>query len=343
MPDALSDTSGAQAPLTVLICVPRRVRDRLQGELLGQTVQGVRFMLHDPEDEAGPPPACDLVIHKAVNDVVLRAGDAIAAARYASLQQLASSVPLLDPLESMAVFADRGELSRMLEELQPGVRQPRFLELRGPTESVVDAARAAGLQLPLLCKPLVACGPPASHELALALCEEGLRRVQAPVLLQEYVAHESGTMLKGYCVGRRVHVVQRPSLPPLRGAGRDGTTLVRFDSQKPPPGARASGAAPSPATASAAQRCGASDGAEWDRRRACVERIALAVAGHLAVQLLGVDVVFAEPGGEPYVVDVNYFPHGPHSFPGFALALAELARQRVECRRTEPVRACECP
>ena len=42
-----------------------------------------------------------------------------------------------------------------------------------------------------------------------------------------------------------------------------------------------------------------------------------------------------EPTGEPvqpepYVVDVNYFPHGPHSFPGFARALAELARQRVE-------------
>ena len=32
---------------------------------------------------------------------------------------------------------------------------------------------------------------------------------------------------------------------------------------------------------------------------------------------------------EPYVVDVNYFPHGPHSFPGFARALAGLAKQRV--------------
>ena len=52
------------------------------------------------------------------------------------------------------------------------------------------------------------------------------------------------------------------------------------------------------------------------------------------MQLLGVDVVFAEePSGaqasgactgapQPYVVDVNYFPHGPHSFPGFARALA---------------------
>ena len=30
---------------------------------------------------------------------------------------------------------------------------------------------------------------------------------------------------------------------------------------------------------------------------------------------------------EPYVVDVNYFPHGPHSFPGFARALAGLAKQ----------------
>jgi inositol-1,3,4-trisphosphate 5/6-kinase/inositol-tetrakisphosphate 1-kinase len=307
--------------------VPRRVRERLQ-PLVDQTVQGVRFALHDASSEA-PLPASDLVVHKAVNDVVLRSGDAAAAARYATLQQLAARVPLLDPLESMAVFADRGELCRMLDALRPGVRQPRFLELREPAESVLDAARAAGLRFPLLCKPLVACGPPASHELAVVLGEEGLRRVAAPVLLQEYVAHGSGVMLKGYCVGRRVHVVRRPSLPDLRHSGQDGTALVRFDSQQPPPDMAAFGAAapagPPPEDALA--------DAEWDRRRACVERIAHAVAEHLAVQLLGVDVVFAEPAGEPHVVDVNYFPHGPESFPGFALALAELARQRVESRR----------
>ena len=63
------------------------------------------------------------------------------------------------------------------------------------------------------------------------------------------------------------------------------------------------------------------------------------------MQLLGVDVVFAEePSGaqasgactgepQPYVVDVNYFPHGPHSFPGFARALAGLAKQRVGSAR----------
>ena len=30
-------------------------------------------------------------------------------------------------------------------------------------------------------------------------------------------------MLKGYCVGRQVHVVERPSLPDLRRAGSAGS------------------------------------------------------------------------------------------------------------------------
>ena len=34
---------------------------------------------------------------------------------------------------------------------------------------------------------------PASHDLGVALSEEGLRRVEAPVLLQEYIAHHGGT------------------------------------------------------------------------------------------------------------------------------------------------------
>ena len=67
-------SSSRPPPLTVLLCVPRRVRERLQ-PLVDQTVQGVRFALHDASSEA-PLPASDQVVHKAVNDVVLRSGDA---------------------------------------------------------------------------------------------------------------------------------------------------------------------------------------------------------------------------------------------------------------------------
>ena len=101
------------ADVTVLLCVPRRVQERLQELHQGQAVHGVRFLLHDPDPEVedGPPlPLCDLVVHKAVNDLaLLRDGDAAAAARYATLQKLAArGVPMLDPLEAMPLFADRG-------------------------------------------------------------------------------------------------------------------------------------------------------------------------------------------------------------------------------------------
>lgn len=162
--------AGVTADVTVLLCVPRRVQERLQELHRGQVVHGVRFLLHDPDpevEEEPPLPACDLVVHKAVNDLaLLRDGDAAAAARYATLQKLAArGVPMLDPLESMPLFADRAALCRALEAAGPSVRQPRYLEVCASDGgvSVLEAARAAGLRLPLLCKPLLACGPPASN------------------------------------------------------------------------------------------------------------------------------------------------------------------------------------
>tara|TARA_B110001452_G_scaffold50833_1_gene38859 strand:- start:786 stop:1871 length:1086 start_codon:yes stop_codon:yes gene_type:complete len=339
---ATGSCDGEQAAITVLLCVPDKVRNRL-GALLDAPVQGVRFVPYVEEageDEEGrhattppPLPACDLVLHKAVNDIVLRLDDAAAARRYATLERLAARVPLLDPLPSVALFADRGVLCRTLAGLRPEVPQPRFLELREPSESVAAAARAAGMRFPLLCKPLVACGPAASHELAVALCEEGLSQVRPPVLLQEYVAHHGAVMYKGYCVGRRVHVAQRASLPDLRLAGHDGaaTTLVRFDSQKPPPSASAFGVGTAADAAPVTDGMGpAAASVEEERRRACTEQIASRVGEQLGVELLGVDVVFAEPSGELLVVDANYFPHGPHSFPDFAQALCEVVRRRTQ-------------
>ena len=159
------------ADVTVLLCVPRRVQERLQELHQQPAVHGVRFLLHDPDpvvEEAPPLPSCDLVVHKAVNDLALRRSDAAAAARYVTLQALAArGVPLLDPLDAMPLFADRAALCRALEAAGPSVvRQPRYLEVRasapgenGGGGSVLEAARAAGLRLPLLCKPLLACDP----------------------------------------------------------------------------------------------------------------------------------------------------------------------------------------
>ena len=121
--DKQSERPQSSADVTVLICVPLRVKERLQ-ELPGQVVHGVRFLLHDPEAD-GAPPACDLVVHKGVNDLVLHNEDAAAAARYSRLQQLAAHVPLLDPLESMPVFADRGQLCRHVQQCPGGLRTVR--------------------------------------------------------------------------------------------------------------------------------------------------------------------------------------------------------------------------
>ena len=127
LPQSSADVT---ADVTVLLCVPRRVQERLQELHQRPAVHGVRFLLHEPDpqvEEAPPLPSCDLVVHKAVNDLALRRGDAATAARYVTLQALAArGVPMLDPLDVMPLFADRAALCRALEAAGPSVvRQPR--------------------------------------------------------------------------------------------------------------------------------------------------------------------------------------------------------------------------
>ena len=104
-------------------------------------------------------------------------------------------------------------------------------------------------------------------------------------------------MLKGYCVGRHVHVVERPSLPDLRNA-EAASGLVRFDSQQPLPagsafglddarGRPAAAALSDDVTSGAQEAAAAGTGGAWGLRRACVERITLDLAHRLGVQLLG--------------------------------------------------------
>ena len=86
---------------------------------------------------------------------------------------------------------------------------------------------AAGLQLPLLAKSLLADGSSDSHKVAIIHDLEGLSCVvrgavpglRPPCSVQEYVNH-GGYLFKVYVVGDVVTMTRRKSLPDLRGARR---------------------------------------------------------------------------------------------------------------------------
>ena len=304
-------------------------------ELAACPVDGVKFAAEDgAAAEAATPP--DAVVHKAVFDLAHAATDDAAAARLRLLRRYDERGVLLDLLERSLPFADRGEICRLLASLHPEAPQPAFLELRDADADVVARVREAmaqpragegRLRYPLMCKPLLACGPASSHELAVVLREEGLAALRPPLLLQNFVRH-GGALLKGYCVGRRVHVAQRASLPDLVG-GAAGPAVVQFDSRQPYPTAADFGAAVVPPPPE--------DGGTptWEEQRAAVERLVRAVSARLRVNLLGIDVLPAVHGGL-LIVDVNYFPVSTASFPSLPEALAEAVRDHAEQRQRDP-------
>ena len=257
-----------------------------------------------------------VVLHRVMYDASM--GEEEGARRRLELvRQLSDSCVLVDPIERVLPFADRGKLCSMLAQLAPAVQQPRWLVVQEGQDAAA-AAQDAGLRLPIICKPLVACGPPRSHQLAVGLEYAALRGFPAPMLLQEYVAH-GGRIFKAYCVGEHVHCEERDSLPDLMssacervsqdcvGDGEPIPHLVRFSTQGKMPracdfGPVAMGSSratdeTSPNTASTSvgvSACGRSchdETVAWEARRREAMTLAATVARSFEVGLLGVDII----------------------------------------------------
>lgn len=349
-------------PSTCLLLLPRKQLDWL--EILASTqvaaAGGLRFVSSEANrNDPDCDPDCDIVLHRHQFDLAAAArvgastsveGRA-AAFRCDALRRVASHATLFDPLPAVARFADRAALCHALAELAPAVEQPRFAVLADGSDASIAAALGQ-LRFPVLCKPLEACGSAESHQLAVVLHEDGLRELCAPVpsrqsdssllppmLLQEHVNH-GGTVLKAYLVGEATHLASKPSLPnldPTWIGEAEKPAVVRFDSQKPCPGPAEFGASALPFAVR--RRTPACFGPSPERAE--VDGILRAVARKLDVQLLGVDLVEADDG-RLLVVDANYFPMSPESFPGLAGALTAAVRRAATAARGEHGERGEC-
>ena len=176
------DYDMEDALVDCLLLVPDKVLKSMRC-LTSRPLHGVRFVGCDELTSLEAASTFDHVVHKAGHDNVLRSSDAGAAARCNVLRHVVRRASLIEPLERVACFADRGELCRLLAQV-PGVRQPRFLEVRSPGADLASLMREADLRFPVMCKPLVACGTVESHQLAVVRREDGLASQRSPLLLQ---------------------------------------------------------------------------------------------------------------------------------------------------------------
>ena len=145
--------------MTTCLCVLAEKKLTTLSELVNAEHDGVRYVGYRAGDSDEQQLAeCDVAIHKGAYDAAVMVEDIEAARRWKVLQHLSARSALLEPLERVAVFADRGAMCQALSQLAPLVQQPRFALLdQGPATAACAAAR--GLSDPHVCNPLAACGP----------------------------------------------------------------------------------------------------------------------------------------------------------------------------------------
>ncbi|CAN0838764.1 Inositol-tetrakisphosphate 1-kinase 3 [Linum grandiflorum] len=230
-------------------------------------------------------------------------------------------VTVLDPPDAIQHLHNRQSMLQCVADMNlcssyGKVDVPRQLVIKKDASSIPDAVAKAGLMLPIVAKPLVADGSAKSHELSLAYDQYSLRKLEPPLVLQEFINH-GGVLFKVYIVGEAIKVVRRFSLPDVcERELANSAGVCRFP--------RVSCAAAS------------ADEADLDPviaelpPRLLLEKLGKELRRRLGLRLFNLDII-REHGTRDqfYVIDINYFPgYGKvpeyeHIFTDFLLGLAE--------------------
>ncbi|KAJ7979054.1 Inositol-tetrakisphosphate 1-kinase 4 [Quillaja saponaria] len=220
---------------------------------------------------------------------------------------------VIDPLNNIYPLVDRLEIQQILLGLgnvkyegSHIIRGPHFLKVDNFNElhSVTILAKA-GLSLPSIAKPQVACGDADAHQMEIVFSIEDFKslNVPLPAIIQEYVDHSS-TLYKFYVLGEKVFYAVKKSMPNadvlMKLSNSDGTRSLTFDSLKSLPTANDDN------QDSGINNCAqtrnqsidlrlATDAADWLRKVLCLT-------------IFGFDVVIQEGTVDHVIVDVNYLP-----------------------------------
>jgi hypothetical protein len=208
----------------------------------------------------------------------------------------------------LATVFDRVAMAAVLARMPPclgGVptRAPITTELQRLDPGHVAAAlTTAGISLPCLLKPRVACGTPTAHHFAFLASDDdaAAARVDVPAVAQAFVCHD-GTVHKVYCFADQVLTQQRRSLPAVEGTSC-GVGVVSFDALHALPtswGSDGGGFVSDSSMATAAAP---------PLSLAAVHAMASWLRCETGLSLFGFDVLLETGSGAHVVVDLNYFP-----------------------------------
>ncbi|KAI5655119.1 hypothetical protein M9H77_32306 [Catharanthus roseus] len=296
-----SIVGGFPQPMKVVVVgyalTSKKTKSFLQPKLEGLARnKGILFVAIDhtrPLSDQGP---FDIVLHKLSGKEWRHILE--------DYRQTHPEVTVLDPPDAIQHVYNRQSMLQDVADLDLSdiygkVGVPKQLVIKKDPASIPDAVSKAGLRLPLVAKPLVA----KSHELSLAYDQYSLKKLEPPLVLQEFINH-GGVLFKVYIVGEAIKVVRRFSLPDVsKRELSKNTGVFRFP--------RVSCAAAS------------ADEADLDPNvaelppRQLLERLAKELRRRLGLRLFNLDII-REHGTKDnyYVIDINYFP-GYGKMPGY--------------------------
>ncbi|KDP39528.1 hypothetical protein JCGZ_02548 [Jatropha curcas] len=243
------------------------------------------------------------------------------------------NVPIIDSPDSIERLHNRISMLEVVNRLNIP-RRSQVLEV--PKQVVVsDSENLKGngligdLGFPLVAKPLVADGSAKSHKMYQIFDTEGLKRLDAPIILQNFVNH-GGVIFKVYVAGDHVQCVKRKSLPDIsqeklatlkgalsfsqisnltaRGKNSGNSGVVDLDEVEMPP-------------------------------IGFVEEIAKAMREETGLNLFNFDVIRDAKDGNRYlVIDINYFP-GYAKMPNYESILTDFFLDLVGNKNSKEVLA----
>ncbi|KAJ8762471.1 hypothetical protein K2173_007910 [Erythroxylum novogranatense] len=288
------------------------LQPKLQGLARNKGILFVAIDLNRPLSAQGP---FDIVLHKLIGCEWRQILE--------DYRRIHPEVTVLDPPDAIQHLHNRQSMLQCVAEISLSdscgkVDIPRQLVIKKDASSIPDTVTKAGLALPLVAKPLVADGSAKSHELSLAFDQRSLRKLEPPLVLQEFVNH-GGVMFKVYVVGEAIKVVRRFSLPDVcKRELTNNAGVLHF---------------PRVSCASAS-----ADDADLDPHiaelppRPLLEKLAKELRCQLGLRLFNLDIIREHGKGDQYyVIDINYFP-GYGKMPEYEHIFTDFLLSLVHCR-----------
>nr|VDD04658.1 unnamed protein product [Brassica oleracea] len=308
---------GDGAAIVAYIMKPSRIEDFAKRGALPMypTSNGLIFL---PLMFEFPLPSqlkhADIIFHKATDEILsIRLNcsvpeSSVAVTFSTGMEELRkymedqNACAVVDPLQHIYPVLDRLKMQHILLGLEDLTASGR--KIRGACFHQIDSydepdlaqnLSRAGLSLPCIVKPQVACGVADAHSMAIVFRVEDFKDLNTPVpaIIQEYVDHSS-RIFKFYVLGEKIfHAVKKsiPSSSTLRkSAEENGLRPILFDSLKSLPVGSAN---QNPVDEIDLELV--TEAANWLRKK-------------LDLTIFGFDVVIQEGTRDHVVVDLNYLP-----------------------------------